>query len=133
MGYDVYYEFATDEKKELEGVDITLAPGVGFRVARVGNDNYERRMAEELEKHAEELAKKTPASIKLDKELTMQVRAETILLDFWGIDYQGEPCPYSVENAKKLLGVKDFRVKVMTEALKFENYRVSREAAQGED
>jgi hypothetical protein len=131
--YDVFYEFATDEKKEVDGIDITLAPGVGFRVARVGNDRYTARMVEEMDKHAEELAKKTPASVELDKELTLQVRAETILMDFWGMSYQGEPCPYSVENAKKLLRVKDFRTRVLTEATKFENYRVAQEAQRGED
>ena len=126
---DIFNTYATDEKAEAEGVVIDLGSGANMTVARSGNDNYIERILVEGEKYKETLAAKTPEAKELDKKITTEVLADTILLGFEGISFKGKKLPYSRANAIKLLGVKDFRKKVIEEASKFENYKAKLETA----
>jgi len=120
---DIFNTFATNEKAEEEGVSIDLGSGASMVVARSGNDKYIERILAEGEKYKEVLASKTPESKELDKKITIEVIADTILLGFKGVSFKGKPLPYSRPNAIKLLTVKDFRKKVLEEAGKFENFK----------
>lgn len=128
-GFDIYELFATDEKLEINGVDIDLGGGAMMTVARAGNDNYIRRLIEELQKHEKELAEDTPEAQALDTKILIEVMAETLLLNFSGFMYKGEPLPYSRENAVKALQHKGFRRRVQFEASNINNYRRASEEA----
>jgi len=127
MALDIFNTFATDEKAEAEGVVIDLGSGASITVARSGNDKYIERILFEGEKYKEILATKTPESKELDKKITIEVLADTILLGFKGLSFKGKTLPYSKANAVKILGIKDFRKRIVEEAGKFENYKALQE------
>lgn len=128
MAYDVFKLFATDEKKELEGVKIPLGGGASITVARADNDNFLTKIVEASERNLAELkALPKEEAAKLDKELLRDVLAETVLLGFEGMSYDGKPIKYSMENAKKLLGHKDFLRMVMKRANEIEHFRLAQE------
>jgi hypothetical protein len=54
-----------------------------------------------------------------------------VLLGWRKLKFKGAELPYNVENAKKLLGVKDFRSLVARLASDFEAYRVRQEEELG--
>lgn len=126
---DVFKVYATDEKKELAGVEIPLGGGAFITVARANNDNFLKKIIEESDLHLAEIKSlpKEEASV-LDKQILCKVLAETVLLDFKGLSYDGKAIKYSLENAAKLLAIKDFRKLVMTHADNLENFRLVQEA-----
>lgn len=125
---DVFDTYATDETKEVEGVAVDMGNGAFITVARINNDRYLERILAESEKYKEQLALKTDESKELDKKITVEVLADTVLLGFTGLSFKGQALNYSKANAIKFLRVKDFRKKVMEEAGKFENFKATREA-----
>jgi len=133
MAFDVFENFATDENLELEGAKLPLSSDAGLFVARANNDRYLRRMAEEYEKHKDILDKDTPEAEELDRKITLQVYAETILVGFYGkLTFKGKTLKYSVENAKKLLEIRDLRMKIVQFAQDRDNYllKLEEEAAK---
>jgi len=130
---DIFNTYATDGKAEEEGVVIDLGDGSSMTVARSGNDNYVEKILAEGEKYKAVLATKTPESKELDKKITTEVLADTILVGFKGLSYKGKPLKYSRANAILLLGVKDFRKKVLEEATKFENFKAKLEDEDGKN
>ncbi len=134
MAYDVFKLYATDEKKETEGVAVDLGGGSSITVARADNDNFLTKIVESSELHMAELQSLPKAeAAALDKSLLCEVLAETVLLGFKKLDYAGKPIKYSVENAKKLLAHKDFRRLVMKHANDIENFRAAQEAADAKN
>ena len=122
--FDVFKVYATDEKKENEGVEVQLGGGASITVARMHNPRFSKCILAEHEKHKAALdALPEDGRRKLDDEIMCRVLSESILVGFAGLSFKGEPMHYSVENAAKLLAVKDFRVKVIEEASKLDNYR----------
>lgn len=130
---DIHERFATDPKLEVEGVKVDLGGGASMTVARSGNDRFVSRILEEGEKFKEVLDSGTPEAKELDRTITVKIIAETILVGFEGIGFKGKPMKYSVENAIKLLGIKDFRKRVIDESNKFENYRVKSEISEAKN
>lgn len=131
---DIFETFATDDKKEIEGVEVKLDDkGASVTVARAGNDNFIRRLLEETEKHREALDAGTSEAKELDKQIGLQLMAETILVGFKGLTLKGKPLKYTNANALELLKIKDFRRRVQTESNKVEYYRVKAEAADTKD
>lgn len=121
---DIFAAYATDETKEVEGAVVQLGGGATMTVARIGNPNYTRVIIAEHEKAAEALKNLPDAEAReLDVDVLCGVLAETILLGFTDISFQGKPMKYSKANAVKLLKIKDFRVRVLKEASDLENYR----------
>ena len=123
---DIFKEFAVDESKENEGVWHALCEG-RMLVARAGNRRYARMLSREVEKHQRELDAKTDAADALSDKIMIDVMANTILLGFEGLTFKGAPLAYSVENAKMLLSVKDFRSLVNARANEFDAYRAVQE------
>ena len=124
--FDVFKVYATDAVKEQTGATIELGGGASMLIARVGNPAYRKSLLAESEKLQVSLDS-LPAeeADKLDEEIMIRVMAETILLGFKGFAYKGKLIEYSKENARKVLSHKDFRIRVMMEAQKLENYRVA--------
>lgn len=119
---DVFEKFATDEQKELQGVEVPLGNGAKIRVARSDNANYTKALFAAYEEHEVDLSAEGPEADKLDTEILARVMAKHVLVGFSGISYKGEELPYSEENAYKLLLIKDFRKTVLRHAAKRENF-----------
>ena len=130
---DVFNDFATDEEKEVNGVWHELGPKAEVLVARAGNRNYARRLSAEFDKNQRVLDLKNEAADKLSEQILISVMAETVLLGWRGEEFKfkGVALPYSLENAKKVLAVKDFRALISRLANETEKYRAAQEADLG--
>lgn len=128
MAYDVFELFATDEDKELKGVEVELGEGATIRVARADNDNFMKAIIEATEANKDALDSLPEKEAKaLDRRILCEVLADTILLDFKGMLYKGKSMKYSKANATKMLLHKDFRRMVMRHASNLSNFKLSRE------
>jgi len=135
---DVFTQYATDEVKEAEGVwdclgrdDDPKAPAL--LIARSGNKKYTKMITQQVEKHQRELDLKNDAADELSDQLMIEVMARTILLGWKNLEFKGQPLEVSIENAKLLLSVKDFRKLVARKSDDIERYRVAHEVEQGKD
>lgn len=128
---DIFAEYATDDALENEGTWMELGDAK-FLIARSGNKNYTRKLSKAVERHKKQLDRKDDAADKLSDQIMIDVVAETILLGWEGVSFQKAPLVYSVDNAKKLLAIKDFRRQIMELADDFEAFKVKEEAEQGE-
>jgi len=63
----------------------------------------------------------------------IDVMAETILLGWSGVSFKGVDMPYTLDNAKTLLAVKDFRKHVAGLADQMDAYKVKAEIATGNE
>lgn len=126
--FDIFNEFATDEKKENEGVVIDLGNGASLLIARRDNDKYLKLVQEEADAFAiSSQGLSAEAYDKADKAILTKILAETILLGWKNLSYKGKPLPYSVKNAAMLLGHKEFRRLVMRHASDMANYKAKLE------
>lgn len=123
MALDIFAQFATDESKEEAGVWVEIGEDAEILVARAGNKKYGKMIAKEYEKHKKLLDLKNDASEAKSEEIMIEVLAKTILLGWKNISFKGEDLPYSLENAKMLLAVKDFRKLVAGYADDTEQYK----------
>ena len=133
VAVDLFAQFATDDVREEQGFE-TLIPGCGptmFRVARVNNKGY-LKLFQKLYKKAEAVIKAGgDAADKKSEEVFVDVMASTILLGWDGaIGFKGESLVYSKENAKKLLGMKEFRAAVTKISEDVENFKAVQEAEE---
>lgn len=108
---DLFKNFATDSAKETEGVWEDYDETASFLIARQNNKAYDRMMAAKVKAHERLLKQTSDAAEKKSDEIIIDVMAKTILLDWKGtFEWDGQPVgPYSVEKAKQMLAVKDFR------------------------
>ena len=109
---DVFAQYATDETAELEGVWIPHGDAK-FLIARSGNRHYGKELSRLVEQNKVLLDAKDDAADKLSEQIMIDVLASTILLGWEGVGFKGQPLTYTKENAMMLLGVKDFRRKVV--------------------
>lgn len=131
MTFDVFEEFATDEALEENGTWFELGKGAALLIARSGNRAYGKALAKAVEKNRVALDFEDEAADKLSDEIMVDVLARTILLGFRNLSFQGKPAEYSLEKAKEMLAVKDFRKRVIAYSDNFEAYKVKQEAKQG--
>jgi hypothetical protein len=125
---DIFDEFATDEKKENEGVAVDLGGGASLLIARRDNVNYLRIVQEEADTFAVSSQGLSAEDYeKADKAILTKILAGTILLGWKNLSYKGKPLPYNVKNAVMLLGHKDFRRLVMEHASDIANYKAKLE------
>jgi hypothetical protein len=128
---DVFSTYATDLTAEVEGRWFPIGKGAKVLVARTGNKRYADLFRKKIEIHREDLDGGTPESEALAEEMMVEILAQTILLGWEGLSYQGEAVAYSQEMAKTLLRVKDFRARITKLADSLENFRLKREEEQG--
>ena len=137
MSFDIYEAFATDENLENNGTTFPLGKDATLLIARSGNRKYKRALTKQVEQHKLDLDFETnddagaEAAAKVSDEIMVDVMASTILLGWTGLSFKGVDLDYSVENAKTLLAVKDFRKQVATLSDQMDAYKVKAEAAAG--
>jgi len=123
---DIFKTFATDEKKEVEGVWFDLDETSKVKVARRSNKAYQALISQLYERYKRILDQKNQAARDKSMQLTIEAMAKHLLVGWEGLTSNGVPIEYSFEKAKELLAVKDFRELVAsfaddTEAFKAES------------
>lgn len=125
----------TDGEKELKGVWVDFAEGIRLKIARSGNDAYNKLLRELSEPHidlirAESLKPENEQSEeykKLNAAIMVEVRATTILLDWEAIeDENDETVEYSLGQAMEYFrdpSLKDFYVFVRIQSQNIDNFR----------
>lgn len=126
---DIFSSFATDETLENAGKWRPLSKTAKILVARSGNPKYVALLRAKMTESQLDLSS-GPEADQLAEGILVDVMAETILLDWSGLTYQGKEAPYSREMAKTFLKVKDFRKKVTAMADDFEAFRVKQDDEQ---
>jgi hypothetical protein len=124
---DIFATYATDTAAEAEGVWVEIGDAK-FLVARSGNPAYSKKLSRLYERNRKLLDMKDDNADALSERLMVEVLAETILLGWEGVQFKGADLTYSVDNAKMLLGIKDFRAQISKAAEDFEAYKVKQEA-----
>jgi len=99
---DVKKLFGTDKTKELEGVVHDMGEGLKMRIARIGNPKYQKRF-EALSKPHKRALRRGSLSNDVAEKLLVQCLAETIVLDWEGLEEDGKKVKYSKENAVRIL------------------------------
>ena len=130
---DIFASFATDESLEVEGKWFNLSKTARVKVARAGNPNYVKRLRKKLDENRIDLESQGEEANDLAEKVMIDVMADTILLGWEDIQFQGKPMGYSPLNARLLLKVKDFRKKVSGFSESFEAFKVKQEEELGND
>ncbi len=125
---DVFKVYSTDETKENTGVWRDIGDGCSLLIARAGNRAYGKLVTSAVEKNQRALDAKNDAAEALNESIMVEVAAKTVLLGWSGLQYKGADMEYSVENAKILLGIKDFRILVLKLSNEIDVYRSAEEA-----
>lgn len=128
---DIFAEYAVDDRLENEGTWMELGDAK-FLIARTGNKKYVRKLSKAVDRHTKLLSRKDDVADKLSDEIMVSVIAETILLGWEGVSFKGEKMPYTLENAKTLLAIKDFRRQIIELADDFDAYKAVEEKETGE-
>jgi len=123
---DIFTEFATDEKLEVEGRWVPYDDKTSFKIARANNPQFLKVFNDTQRKNRHALRAKGPAADELSKRLLIDILATTILVDWKGpVAIKGEDLgPYSVDAAKKALASKGFRVWVAEQSEDESGYKL---------
>lgn len=140
---NIFHQYATDPKAELEGKEFDWGGGAKLMIARSQNPKYQRMMAKLYEAHKHTLEQKdTPEQIaaaeKCYHEIMAEVMSHSVLMGWSGIsggqvDGKDVELPYSTAAAKKFLLLKDFQKAVAAKADEFKNYRFELEEADAKN
>lgn len=119
--------FKADTALEDEGVWTTVdaASGCRLKIARIGNRRYREAMARRLKPYRRALRAGT-LDDQVTERITAEVLAETVLLDWRGLECSGVAVVYGREAAAAILAdpaYKDFRDLVVELASDQEAYR----------
>lgn len=128
---DIHAQFATDETAELEGRVFPMGKTAKVKVARTGNPRYVALLRKRLEESGIDVNSASKEDEAAAELIFADVQAETILLGWEGLTFKGEPLPFSLANAKKLLAIKEFRKKISSLADNYESFRVKAEEGLG--
>lgn len=135
MSFDIFNQYAADPKKELDGVWIRLggeddAPA-RIKVARSGNKRHSRIITQLYESNKATLELKNDAADAKGEEITIDAMAKAILLDWENLSFKGKALEngWRIEDAKLLLGVKDFREVVNKHATDFKKFQAVQDEA----
>lgn len=126
---DIFDSFATDATKETEGVWVDISVDASIKVARAGTRSYSRDLQKQLERYELALASKDDLADDTSDMILVNLVAEHVLLDWKGIKFKGEALPYSKDNAKTVLKLKDFRRLVMKHSEDITNFKNAKEEA----
>ena len=109
MGFDIAKEFGTDESKEIEGVWEDMGNGCRLLIAREGNPKYKKAFTRMTKPYRQQIRRETLSDEKAE-EITIKIMAETILLNWEGLEEDGNPVEYSKAEAVRMLTkYRDFR------------------------
>jgi transposase-like protein len=124
---DIFDQFAANTDIEENGLEVEIGINTFITVARSGNKKYTRILTKLYETHRHELDQKGPDAEYRADQITIETMAKAVLLGWRGITFKGQPMEYSLENARTLLAVKDFRLLVNKHADNFQNFRAVKE------
>jgi len=127
---DIFKTFATDAKLEIEGRWIEFDGETSFKIARAYNKNHSRLFQKEYKLNKVLLESKTPAAEEKLEKIYIECMAKAVLVDWKGsVELNGEDLgKYSVENAIKILKLKDFREWVEEQAKDLANYKACQDS-----
>lgn len=129
MAFDIT-KLATDRNKESDGVWIDYPGGLRLKIARMGNDNFQRATLKRRKEIQRQARFSGEDEISALKETSTEIAAEHLLKDWEGMIEDGTPVPYSVENAVRLMTkYPEFLRLVEEAAADFENFKSDEEAA----
>lgn len=127
---DLFAEFATNTATEEAGAWVPYSGDIEFLIARSNNPTYARKLTKLFDRNRQILNTKGKAAEAKAEEITIEVMAESLLLGWKGnFLWKGQPLPYSKENAKTILAVKDFRRWVQDKADDFERFKLVQDEA----
>jgi len=129
---DIFSQYATDEALENQGTWVEHGDAM-FLIARSGNRKYIKLLSTEVEKNQQLLDKKDEAADALSDKIMINTLADSVLLGWENVGYKGAPLEYSKDNAKMLLGVKDFRRLVAKWADDITHFKAKQEAEQAKN
>ena len=129
LGFDIFAHFATDPKKESEGVWKTIGPGARICVARFDNRDFQDALSKGYEERRAELDVGGEVSEALAAEIMAGAMAEHLVKGFEGLAYKGKPAEYSKEMTRTLLMHKEFLRTVRRLSEDVENFRYDAEEA----
>ena len=119
---DIRKLYGTDENKEKEGIWQDMGDGIRIRIARIGNPNYQK-LFQRLSKPHRKAIRRGTLKEDVAEALMIECMAETIVLDWEGIELDGKKLPYSKENAVMILTeFKDLREYINDFANEMEAY-----------
>lgn len=123
---DLYKQFQTDEKAEEEGVWIPLSSSARLKIARLTNPKYQAALKRLSKPYIKPGMRMRDLDDEVYEDITRQAVAEAILLDWEGIEKDGQPLPYSKQEALAAIKMKDFYELVITASGNMETFRVAR-------
>lgn len=133
--FDIFNQFATDPKAELEGVWHRIggtdeAPA-RILVARSGNKRHSRIITQLYESNKATLELKNEAADAKSEEITIEAMSKGILLGWENLAFNGKVLEngWNIDDAKTLLAVKDFRELVHKHAMTFADYKAVQDKA----
>lgn len=122
---DILQQFGTDSDKETKGAWVAAGGDIEFLIARLGGRQYSRELTSQVERYSAALEGNDDVADDTSDRIMVDLLAKHILLGWKGdVKLGGESLSYSVENAKKLLQIKDFRKWVLKQADTMKNYRI---------
>ncbi len=123
MALDLKKEYAVDKNKEIDGVWQDFGSGARMKIARIGNPEYQKVFQKISKPHRKSIRRGTLADDVAEK-LLVEAMADSILLDWDGVEEGGQVLPYNKENAMRiLLEYKDLRDQVTEIANEMESFR----------
>ena len=139
MAIDFKSEFGVDAKREIEGTWVNYSGDTEFLIARSRNKNFSRMFARKWAKNKALLegVKPTDTDAKLDvadakaDQIMVECYAETILLGWKGVNYEGKTLEYSTANAATLLADKEFRKYIEEQSADIGNFKSAEAAEDG--
>jgi hypothetical protein len=128
---DLRKTFGGDKALERDGVDLHLGGDAYVTVARAGGTNvaYDRAVQKHMRPHR---SKTGYLDNDVYVDVLKQAYADAVVLDWRGIEFDGEPLPYSRENALKLMReLPDLWDVIKTHAEKLANFQHEEIAEMG--
>ena len=120
---DIAKRFRTDEQAEVEGIWQNIGGGARLRLARLNNPRY-RKLYQRLTRDYRAQLEMGLMPDEVHDPILCQCLAETVLLEWENIQFDGEELPYSKDNAlHTLTQLKEFRDLVLRLAAGAEAYR----------
>lgn len=123
---DLWQQFETNERAEVEGVWVPLSTTARLRIARIGNPRHSATLKRIAAPHIRPGMRMSDIDEATFQAVTREALAEAILVGWEGITRGGEPVPYSKEAALQALQMKDFFELVLTAASTIEHFRAAR-------
>lgn len=119
--------FGTDKKKISEGVWWEPHPGMKFLVARYDNPNFKKVLAEKRKPYLKRIRSLefSEEFAKIAVQLVKETIAETVLLDWSGVDEDKKPVKRSVGKVLEYFDAEpEFYEEITDFSKDIENYRL---------